>query len=141
MMRQHLSYMACPPCKGRLRFLSIPAEDARGVRTATLVCRACFATYPVTEYIPRFVSVHNYASGFGLQWAKHARTKHDSYTGVPISKTRFFEATRWPSFLPGQTILEVGSGSGRFTAHAAATGAMVVSIDISNAVESNYALN
>ncbi len=38
-------------------------------------------------------------------------------------------------------ILEVGSGSGRFTEHAASTGAMVVSMDYSYAVEANYASN
>jgi SAM-dependent methyltransferase len=38
-------------------------------------------------------------------------------------------------------ILEVGSGSGRFTEQAANTGAMVVSLDYSYAVEANYATN
>jgi len=38
-------------------------------------------------------------------------------------------------------ILEVGSGSGRFTEQAASTGAMVVSLDYSHAVDANYKTN
>src|SRR5262249_20832549 len=137
----HLRYLVCPQCKESLQFLSIAAEDTRGVCKALLGCHGCFAAYPVVGYIPRFVSGQNYASGFGLQWTYHARTQHDSYTGAAISETRFFEETKWPRSLEGQTILEVGSGSGRFTVHAASTGAMVVSIDYSHAVEANFALN
>ena len=40
-----------------------------------------------------------------------------------------------------QLVLEVGSGSGRFTEQAAMTGATVVSMDYSYAVEANYASN
>jgi len=83
----------------------------------------------------------NYASSFGLQWTKHAQTQHDSYTGVPISEQRFFQETRWPRRLDGEVLLEVGSGSGRFTAPAATTGALVVSMDYSVAVDANYAAN
>ena len=43
--------------------------------------------------------------------------------------------------LQGELILEVGSGSGRFTEQAANTGATVVSLDYSYAVEANYASN
>jgi SAM-dependent methyltransferase len=43
--------------------------------------------------------------------------------------------------MQGEVILEVGSGSGRFTEQAASTGAMVVSMDYSCAVEANYASN
>ncbi|MCA9729842.1 MAG: class I SAM-dependent methyltransferase, partial [Candidatus Eisenbacteria bacterium] len=54
---------------------------------------------------------------------------------------RFFEETRWEHALPGELILEAGSGSGRFTEQAVSTGAMVISFDYSYAVEANYASN
>jgi SAM-dependent methyltransferase len=38
-------------------------------------------------------------------------------------------------------VIEAGSGSGRFTEHALGTGALVLSIDYSRAVEANYASN
>jgi SAM-dependent methyltransferase len=91
--------------------------------------------------IPRFVPRENYASGFGLEWTIHAKTQYDSYTGLKISEDRFFGETGWPRDLTGQLVLEVGSGSGRFTEQAASTGAFVVSLDYSYAVEANYASN
>jgi SAM-dependent methyltransferase len=41
----------------------------------------------------------------------------------------------------GERILEVGSGSGRFTEQAATTGATIASLDYSYAVDANYASN
>jgi ubiquinone/menaquinone biosynthesis C-methylase UbiE len=93
------------------------------------------------RFVPRFVSQENYASSFGFQWVKHARTQYDSTSGVIVSEKRFFEETRWPRDLTGQKMLEVGSGSGRFTEHAVKTGALVVSLDYSYAVDANYASN
>jgi SAM-dependent methyltransferase len=89
------------------------------------------------EYIPRFVPPDNYAAGFGFQWLCHARTQHDRYSGTRISEQRFFAETRWPRRLEGQLILEVGCGSGRFTAQALSTGATVVAVDLSQAVDVN----
>ena len=83
----------------------------------------------------------NYASGFGLQWLKHARTQYDSESGLNITGERFFRETRWPRKMSGERILEVGSGSGRFTEQAASTGALVVSMDYSYAVEANFQSN
>src|SRR6185437_11529200 len=91
--------------------------------------------------VPRFVPRENYASGFGLEWTKHARTQYDSYSGIRASELRFFGQTGWPRDLTGELILEVGSGSGRFTEQAVSTGATVVSLDYSYAVEANFASN
>jgi SAM-dependent methyltransferase len=71
----------------------------------------------------------------------HAKTQYDSYTGTNISEKRFFDETKWPKRMEGELILEVGSGSGRFTEQVASTGATVVSVDYSRAVDANYALN
>src|SRR5207248_3605674 len=58
-----------------------------------------------------------------------------------ISEKRFFEETGWPRVLAREVILEVGSGSGRFTEQAASTEAFIISFDYSHAVEANYASN
>ena len=92
-------------------------------------------TYPIINGIPRFVATEAYAGSFGFQWEQHARTQHDRHSGLAISARRFREATRWPASLAGWKILEAGCGSGRFTAHALDTGAVVVSFDISRAVD------
>jgi SAM-dependent methyltransferase len=106
-----------------------------------LACAACGLEYPIIAGVPRFVPLENYASGFGLEWTKHARTQYDSHSGIPASEQRFFSQTQWPRDMHGELILEVGSGSGRFTEQAARTGATVVSFDYSYAVDANYGSN
>jgi ubiquinone/menaquinone biosynthesis C-methylase UbiE len=87
------------------------------------------------------VNSEHYAGSFGLQWNAHRRTQLDSYTGLPLSRTRLFQVTGWPQDLRGQTILEAGSGAGRFTEVLVSTGADVLSFDLSIAVEANHANN
>ena len=141
MRLEHLDLLACPVCRERLVFLKNDA-DAQGIVTeGRLGCVSCKQEYPVIAGVPRFVPRENYASGFGLEWTKHARTQYDSYSGIPASEQRFFGQTGWPRKMSGELILEVGSGSGRFTEQAASTGATVVSLDYSYAVDANYASN
>jgi 2-polyprenyl-3-methyl-5-hydroxy-6-metoxy-1,4-benzoquinol methylase/uncharacterized protein YbaR (Trm112 family) len=141
MRETDLNHLACPHCSGDLIISSIESRDRSNLESAQLTCPPCQTTYPVVRGIPRFVPDENYASNFGLEWTVHARTQYDSYTGLTLSEKRFFEETRWPRDLTGQLILEVGSGSGRFTEPAASTGAFVVSMDYSAAVEANHRSN
>jgi SAM-dependent methyltransferase len=83
----------------------------------------------------------NYAGSFALQWNKHRKTQLDSFTGLTISRDRLFGITRWPADLTGQTILEAGSGAGRFTEVLVTTGAEIVSFDLSSAIEANFRNN
>ncbi len=140
MRPEHVRYLVCPGCKGALRLEGV-IEDSLGISSGMLRCIGCGVAYPVVRHIPRFVQESNYASGFGMQWNIHAKTQHDDYTGVAISEERFFDETHWPHDLEGETILEVGCGSGRFTGPAASTGATVVSIDYSVAVDASFAAN
>jgi SAM-dependent methyltransferase len=141
MRLEHLSLLACPACHERLTCVQSDADAAGTITAGRLACTSCSLEYPVIGGVPRFVPRENYASGFGLEWTKHARTQYDSYSGIPASEQRFFGQTQWPRNLEGEVILEVGSGSGRFTEQAARTGATVVSLDYSYAVDANYASN
>jgi uncharacterized protein YbaR (Trm112 family)/SAM-dependent methyltransferase len=141
MRLEHLSLLACPACHERLTWVQNDADSAGTVAEGRLACVSCKQEYPVIAGVPRFVPRENYASGFGLEWTKHARTQYDSYSGIPASEQRFFGQTEWPRVLEGEIIVEVGSGSGRFTEQAARTGATVVSLDYSYAVDANYASN
>jgi len=92
--------------------------------------------------IPRFVSGMNYTDSFGFQWNKFKATQLDSASGLPLTADRFKKTAKWrPEDLAGKTVLEVGSGAGRFTEILLRLGAKVVSFDYSNAVEANYANN
>jgi 2-polyprenyl-3-methyl-5-hydroxy-6-metoxy-1,4-benzoquinol methylase len=95
----------------------------------------------IRKGIPRFVGDSGYTASFGMQWNLHRRAQLDSHTGLPISRTRLFSVTGWPSDLSGLSILEAGSGAGRFTEVLLASGAQVYSFDYSEAVEANFANN
>ncbi len=68
----------------------------------------------------------------------HARTQLDKFSGLSISKDRFYAVTRWSKKLKSQLILEAGSGAGRFTQIACDAGAEVFSFDYTIAVEANF---
>ena len=84
----------------------------------------------------------NYASNFGFEWNMFGKTQLDQFSGIEISKKRFFAETRWSGDLQGENVLEVGCGAGRFSqvvlAHTKST---LYSVDYSNAVEVNYRNN
>ncbi|HLF17609.1 MAG TPA: class I SAM-dependent methyltransferase [Candidatus Omnitrophota bacterium] len=141
MRETYLNYLACPQCGSGLKISEVTSRSGDRIESGCLTCQPCGQKYEIANYIPRFVPRKNYASSFGLEWSIHARTQYDSYSGTHESEKRFFEETGWPRRMEGQLILEVGSGSGRFTEQAAATGAMVISIDYSEAVEANYRNN
>ena len=129
-----IARFACPRCSAPVASEGSAAADA-------LLCTGCLARYPIVGGVPRFVSSDNYAASFGMQWTRHSRTQLDSETGIPISRERLFATTQWAARLPGQTILEAGSGAGRFTEVLVTTGAFVYSFDFSAAVEANAANN
>lgn len=92
--------------------------------------------YPLRGGIPRFVPTSNYADNFGMQWNKFSRTQLDSHSGHPITSERFWSATGWkPSDLKDRWVLDVGCGSGRFAEVALCSGAHVVALDYSSAVD------
>jgi len=96
-------------------------------------------SYPLVNGIPRFVSSDNYSAAFGSQWKKYRLTQLDSYTSVPISRTRLARCIGdelWND-LNGKRVLEAGCGAGRFTEGLLDKGAIVTSIDLSDAVEAN----
>lgn len=99
--------------------------------------------YKLSEGAYRVVSGDNYTSNFGLEWNTFQKTQIDKFSGSNVSEERFFAQTRWlKNNLEGETLLEVGSGAGRFSQiildH---TNATLYSVDYSNAVEANYRNN
>ncbi|MSP59295.1 MAG: SAM-dependent methyltransferase [Myxococcales bacterium] len=119
----------CPTCAQALAF-SGSGDEGGGL----LACAAGHA-FPVAEGLPRFVADEGYAGSFGLQWNEYSRTQVDSATGSSITSDRLFRGTGWPTRMEGETILEAGCGSGRFTEVLLATGARVVSFDYSRAAD------
>lgn len=118
-------------------FVAPDTKNALHVSGAQLISKKG-ETYPVIKGIPRFVPLDNYANAFGLQWKSFAKIQLDSFNGSTISKDRLVRCLGVPlSQLKGKSVLEVGCGAGRFTEHLVNAGAMVHSVDLSEAVEVN----
>jgi len=138
-----LKYLECPSCRGALsldgNFKSSNQVDE--IDEGSLQCVGCRAAFPIVRSLPRFVSSDDYAASFGFQWNRFPTLQIDSIMGNDLSRRRFYDCTRWPRELPGERILEVGCGAGRFTPLALETGAEVFSFDLSGAVDSAFANN
>ncbi|MBN8249339.1 MAG: methyltransferase domain-containing protein [Verrucomicrobia bacterium] len=137
----HLPFLACPHCHSPLALGREERREGDHVMEGSLECARCPRSFPIRGGVPRFVPSENYAAGFGFQWNRHAATQLDSVTGLPLTTNRFFNSTRWPRELAGQTVLEAGCGAGRFTEVVVRTGATLVSLDYSAAVEANFRSN
>lgn len=94
--------------------------------------------FPIIDFIPRFVPENNYALNFSTQWKSWPEllSQYDGY------RIRFEKETKWGSHLGGRLIMEAGCGAGTFTEYAVATGATILSFDLSNGgVRANYKKN
>lgn len=130
-----LSLLRCLQCRGDLE-LEVAAENDGRVESGMLRCRTCDAGWPIVRAVPRFVPASNYADSFGMQWRRFRRTQLDSHSGTAISRRRFFDTTGWSTDeLRGRSVLDVGCGAGRFAEVALSTGARVVAVDYSSAVD------
>ncbi len=99
--------------------------------------------FSIVNSIPRFISEGNhYASNFGIQWNRFKTIQLDSHSGLTLTHDRFWNNTKWlQDDIRGKWVLEAGSGAGRFTEVLLKAGARVVSCDMSNAVDANFANN
>ena len=122
-----LAIVRCPRCRG---ILDLSGDGD----TATLRCRNCPATYPVTRGIPRFAG-EGYVASFGRQWNRYDVARDEEDEAVFRVKTGVD-----PRDLKGKLVLDAGCGGGRYAVLAGRHGAKVVGVDLSAAVEKAAAL-
>src|SRR5262245_37373921 len=138
MLRQALGLYRCPETK---RPLELEGEEVVGgrVRSGMLRVVGSQTTYPVREFVPRFVDSESYAASFGVEWNLFHDVQLDSANGTNISRIRFEALTGYPpEHFRGKRILEAGCGSGRFLELLAEAGAEVWGVDLSSAVDPCY---
>ena len=135
MQAKLLEVLACPKCLGDLSCV-VERQDAFEIEAGRLECAKCRKTYPITAGIPRFVEMDNYAASFGYQWNRFKLEQLDSANGTNLSEKRLFSETGWTrEWLRDKWVLDAGCGAGRFLDVASKTGAEVVGVDISNAID------
>lgn len=134
-----LDILRCPVTGNKL-LLTDALYEGISIRSGWLVAESDPSIrYPIREFIPRFVSISNYADNFGMQWNMFSKTQLDSYSGQKISTNRFWNATKLkPEDINGKWVLDVGCGAGRFAEVALSAGAKVVALDYSSSVDACY---
>ena len=131
-----LDVLACPKCSGSLDCDVRTERDHHEIIEGSLTCRDCNAGYPIIKGIPRFVGDGNYAGSFGYQWNIFRAEQIDSVNGTALSAKRVFSETGWDaSWMKGKWILDAGCGAGRFVDVVAKTGAKIIGLDISHAID------
>ena len=144
-----LELLRCPRCAGRMR---LDGGDRREeeIETGVLSCEGCSARYPIRRYVPRLVPESNYSRSWGKLWRETGHLLRDSFTGVPFHENVLHGAYSeepgsddgrspfgfgWPRDLAGERVLEVGPGTGNVTEHLVETGAEIVAVDMSDAID------
>lgn len=84
----------------------------------------------------RFREDSGYNYSFELQWKRFQLNQYDANNSTTLYRDRYVQMTGWPtSDLDQELVLEAGCGAGAFTCHLVATGADLVSVDYSRAVD------
>lgn len=131
-----LALLACPRCRAPLDCVDAVRGEGNEIESASLSCRGCREAFPVRGGIPRFVPDDGYGGSFGMQWNLFRTEQLDSATDADESRRRLHsEIDGDAAWLAGKTILEAGCGAGRFLEVAAASGATVVGVDLTRAVD------
>lgn len=139
MRTELLDFLACPNCESETPF-EVQADASRDdgdIISGTLTCRSCQSVYQIRQGIPRFVTLdQDYCANFGFQWQQWRTLQIDRISGHSLSTDRFFADSGWPpNSLQGKVILDAGCGAGRFADVAAANGATVIAVDLSDAID------
>jgi 2-polyprenyl-3-methyl-5-hydroxy-6-metoxy-1,4-benzoquinol methylase len=135
MKEKLLEILVCPFCKTNLSLEASKVADGE-INEGRLKCISCQKLFDITNGIPRFVEVNNYASSFGYQWNLFRKEQIDSHNGTDLSARRFWTETGWKKDeLKGKWVLDAGCGAGRFLDAASQSEAEIVGIDISNAID------
>jgi SAM-dependent methyltransferase len=138
MKPEYLEFLCCPECQGELDLTSKNGSIEPGdrIETGAVGCKACDLSFEIRNFIPRFVDHNSYASSFGPQWNAFATSQLDNEKNQE-STLRFNSEIGWtPEQLNGKTIVEFGSGAGRFIDVASVAG-LAVGIDITDAVDAS----
>ena len=133
-----LEFLVCPSCQDELD-LRVDAREGGEVMAGRLLSRGCGREYPILRGVPRFVDSQAYASSFGFQWNRFARTQLDSFNGTRQSEEALEATTGWSAAdYEGKRVLDAGVGAGRYAEIVAAKGGEVVGVDLTTAVDAAW---
>lgn len=126
--------LACPECHGPLH-TECTARNGEEVIAGTLDCRECRLRFPIRDGIPRFVSSDAYVASFSFEWKRWRRTQFDTAARQTSESTFQASTGKLAGGLAGKLVLDAGCGPGRYLDLVARSGAQVVGVDLSLAID------
>src|SRR6266545_1617783 len=125
-----LNHLVCPETGESLK-LEVSREKFGQVEEGMLIGPERKHSYPITNYIPRFVRQDEYARTFSKQ-RLYVRRHFKHYQRDPNARALFYESTCFSKEqLSRGLALEVGCGYGRFIDIVQKDGGEIVGIDLS----------
>lgn len=129
-----LRHLQSPCCGAGLR-LKAEQADGEEILEGSLACERCDQAYPVLRGVPRFVEADAYVDAFSYEWQIHRRTQFDSETRR-ASLEDFGKKVDMPTTgLAGKLVLDAGCGTGRYADVLKESGAEIVCVDYSQAID------
>jgi 2-polyprenyl-3-methyl-5-hydroxy-6-metoxy-1,4-benzoquinol methylase len=120
--------LLCPNCRAELPH---PEHWSEGANS----CPNCNAEFSKTNSVLRFIKDEGYAGNFGHEWSIHSKLY---FTDDEIASTirTLNKLGLNPDTVKGKVVLDLGSGTGRFTSILQAWNAKhVVAVDMSQAID------
>ncbi|MCA1603101.1 MAG: methyltransferase domain-containing protein [Acidobacteria bacterium] len=140
MQTKLLDVLACPECGNSLSCTVNEKNSDGEILSGRLECATGTHQFHIEDAIPRFVPRDNYAASFGYQWNRFKLEQIDSANGTKLSAARWYSETGWTrEWLKNKWVLDAGCGAGRFLDVAVNSGAQVVGLDISSAIDASRA--
>lgn len=123
--------LRCPACAGQL---ALEGADV-------LACVGCSTRYPITGGVPRMLAVgtrsaeetavvQRTADSFAYEWERFGGMRDEW-----VKNFADYMRPHTPQSLTGKSVLDVGTGSGRHSFHAAQAGAQVVAVDLGASID------
>ena len=138
MKPEFLEFLACPRCGSKLQ-LEPQSIAGHRIETGNLSCEHCGLDFPISRFIPRFVSSDQYVRSFSFEWNRFRTTQLDSANGTEESEQRFRQNLDFPvEELDGKLVLDAGCGMGRFVEIVVKYGGTIVGVDLSLAVDAAH---
>lgn len=120
--------------------LSLKAEneEAGEILEGALRCDGCRRDYPVRRGVPRFVPTDDYADAFSFEWQLHRRTQFDTPKNQATRDDFGLKIDMPLTGLEGKLVLDAGCGTGRYSHVLKDSGAEIICVDYSYAIDVAY---
>jgi SAM-dependent methyltransferase len=125
-----LKHLVCPET-GEALELKVSEERYGQIKEGYLTSCGGKCSYPITNYVPRFVQKEAYAGTFSKQ-RLYVKRHFKHYASDPLAKSLFYQTTGFSSEqVKAGLLLEVGCGYGRFVNVIQQDGGEIVGVDLS----------